>query len=162
MLGIFLLFSYISYAVFVDHNPEYPWYPKQILGVQLDESHVAGIFGFPYSREWQAIGKWFAELPNEDTILVMNEKLDIPTFYLPPNVHFKYISEEAPGKIKTGPGVYILIIQNPWIHMNTLWGWSLDEWHRKLTPLHEFVNKDGKLVASLYFLTQEQVNANFH
>jgi hypothetical protein len=46
--------------------------------------------------------------------------------------------------------------------MNRLWGWSLDEWHEKLVPLHDFVNEEGKIVASVYFLTQEQIDAEFH
>lgn len=161
-LGVLLLFAYISYEVMVDHSPEYPWYPKQLLGMNLDESHVAGIFGFPYSRNWREIGQWFETLPKQDTIVVLNEKLDFPTFYLPSNIRYKYITEESPGKIKTAQGIYILLVQNSWIRMNTLWGWSVDEWHRKLTPLHDFINQDGRIVASVYFLTPEQIDANFH
>src|SRR5262249_29766023 len=42
ILAIFLLFSYLSYAIFIDHNPEYPWYPKRVLGMELKGGPLAG------------------------------------------------------------------------------------------------------------------------
>jgi hypothetical protein len=162
VLIIFLVFSYISYAIFIDHDPEYPWYPKSILGMELRGGYLAGTFGFPYSREWRDIARWFDRLPDQDVILVTNEKLEIGTFYLPSKVRYEYISREFPGQVQTGHGLYFLVIQRPQNWMNQLWGWPLDEWHEKLVPLHDFVNEEGKIVASVYFLTREQIDAEFH
>lgn len=162
VLAIFLIFSYISYSIFIDHDPEYPWYPKRVLGMELDGGSLAGTFGFPYSREWRDIAQWFDKLPNQDVILVTNEKLEIAKFYLPSRVHYKYVSREAPGRIQTPSGLYFLVIQGPQSWMDQLWGWPLDDWHEKLVPLHDFVNEEGRTVASVYFLTQEQIDTEFH
>jgi hypothetical protein len=161
-LTIFFVFSYLSYAIFIDHAPEYPWYPKSILGMELRGGYLAGTFGFPYSREWRDIAKWFNRLPDRDVILVTNEKLEIATFYLPSKVRYEHISREFPRQVQTGYGLYFLIIQRPQNWMNQLWGWPLDEWHEKFVPLQDFVNEEGKIVASVYFLTQEQIDAEFH
>jgi 4-amino-4-deoxy-L-arabinose transferase-like glycosyltransferase len=165
VLAIFLIFSYISYSIFIDHDPEYPWYPKRVLGMELDGGFVAGTFGFPYSREWREIGKWFQNLPdNEEVILVTNEKRQIVTFYLPANVHnrHKYSLPEFPGEIRAPDGIYILIIQGPQNWLKHLWGLPLDVWHEKYVPLQDFVNEEGKIVASVYFLTPEQIETEFH
>jgi hypothetical protein len=45
--------------------------------------------------------------------------------------------------------------------MNELWGWSFDEWQERLVPQHEFLNEEGKIVASVYFLTIEQIETEF-
>jgi hypothetical protein len=162
VLLAFIFFSYLSYAIFIDHNPEYPWYPKSVLGMKLDGGYLAGTFGFPYSREWRDIARWFDRLPDQYVFLVTNENLEIPSFYLPSKVRYKYILSESPGQIHEANGLYFLVIQKPENWMNQLWGWPLDEWHKKFTPLHDFVNADGKIVASVFFLTQEQIDGEFH
>lgn len=165
VLAIFLLFSYVSYAIFIDHNPEYPWYPKQVLGMELRGGELAGTFGFPYSREWREIGRWFESLPDQgDVIVVTNEKRQFVSFYLPANVgnRYRYSLPEFSQEIRAPHGLYILIIQQPQSWMSQLWGWSLDVWREKFVPLHDFVNEDGELVASVYFLTQEQIDTEFH
>jgi hypothetical protein len=164
-LAIFLIFSYLSYAIFIDHDPEYPWYPKRVLGMELEGGHLAGTFGFPYSREWRDIGKWFQRLPNnENVILVTNEKGQFVTFYLPSRVRYRYRYSlpEFPGGIRAPDGLYILIIQRPQSWMNHLWGLPLDVWHEKFVSLHDFVNEEGTIVASVFFLTQEQIETEFH
>ena len=164
VLAIFLFFSYLSYEIFIDHDPEYPWYPKRVLGMQFEGGFVSGTFGFPYSREWRDIAKWFQELPNEDVIMVTNEKRQFATFYMPSKVHnrYKYSLPEFPGEIRAPHGLYILIIQGPQSWTYHLWGLSLDAWHEKFVPLHDFVNEEGKIVASVYFLTPEQIETEFH
>ena len=164
VLAMFLFFSYISYSIFIDHNPEFPWYPKRVLGMNFNGGFVAGTFGFPYSREWREIGKWFQSLPdNEKPILVTNEKRQIARFYLPPKVRnrYKYSLPHFPGEISAPRGIYVLIVHGPQNWMHHLWGWTLDEWHEKFIPLQDFVNDDGKIVASVYFLSQEQIESEF-
>ena len=165
VLAIFLFFSYLSYEVFIDHHPEYPWSTKSILGVEYKGGLVSGTFGFPYSREWRDIGKWFANLPtDEDVIVVTNEKRQFVSFYLPQAVgnRFRYSLPEFSDEIRAPHGLYILIVQKPQSWLYQLWGLHLDEWHAKFTPLKDFFNQDGEVVASVYFLTQGQIEAEFH
>ena len=162
VLTVFLIFSYLSYMVFIDHNPEYPWVPKSIPGMELDGGYLTGTFGFPYSRDWREVAKWFDQLPGEDVTLATNEKLQIARFYLPSKVHYRYDVSDFPKQVHADNGLYVLLIAEPQSWMNKLWGWRLDEWHDKFVPLHEFVNEEGNVVASVYFLTQEQIDTEFH
>jgi hypothetical protein len=57
--------------------------------------------------------------------------------------------------------MYILIVHGPQNWLNHLWGWPLDAWHEKFVPLRDFVNEEGRVVASVYFLTQEQIETEF-
>jgi hypothetical protein len=164
VLALFLAFSYLSYAVYIDHNPEYPWYPKRVLGMEFDGGFVSGTFGFPYLREWREIKSWFDSLPDqEDVVVVTNEKKQFVSFYLPEvGNRFKYTLNDFPGEIRAPHGLYILIIQGPQSWTYQLWGLSLDGWHEKFTPLKDFLNEDGRVVASVYYLTQEQINTEFN
>jgi hypothetical protein len=165
VLSIFLIFSYLSYELFIDHDPEYPWSPKRVLGMQLDGGFLTGTFGFPYSREWRDIGEWFDGLDNkEDVIVVTNEKRQFVSFYLPSQVgnRFRYSLPEFSDEIRAPHGLYLLIVQRPQSWMYQLWGLHLDEWHEKFVPLHDFVNAEGEVIASVYYLTQQQIEAEFH
>ena len=164
VLAIFLIFSYISYEIFIDHDPEYPWSPKRVLGMELEGGFVAGTFGFPYSREWRDIGQWFENLQtDEDVIVVTNEKRQFVAFYLPSEVgnRFRYSLPEFSEEIRAPHGLYILLIQRPQSWMYQLWGLNLEEWRERFVPLHEFVNEEGEIVGSVYYLTQEQIDAEF-
>jgi hypothetical protein len=161
VLTTFLMFSYISYARYIDHDPEYPWYPKHVLGMEFRGGYPNPTFGFPYSRRWRDIAGWFAALPDRDVILATNERLVIANFYLPSKVHFKYILSEPPRRIRAPNGLYVLVIRGPQTWMDQLWGLPLDAWREKLIPLHDFLNEEGEVVASVYFLTQEQFEAEF-
>ena len=130
--------------------------------MELDGGYLTGTFGFPYSRDWREVAKWFDQLPDEDVTLATNEKLQIARFYLPSKVHYRYGVSEFPKQVHTDNGLYVLLIAEPQSWMNKLWGWRLDEWHEKFVPLHEFVNEEGNVVASVYFLTQEQIDTEFH
>lgn len=165
VLGIFLLFSYISYQIFIDHNPEYPWHPKRVLGMKFDGGFVSGTFGFPYSREWREIGKWFEELPgNKDVMLVTNEKVQFVSFYMPSRVRNrnKYVTDKVPEEVDAPDGLYILMVQAPQSWTRQIWELNIEQWRENFTPMHEFVNDDGEVVGSIYFLTLEQIQTEFH
>lgn len=171
VLAVILIFSYLSYEIYIDHDPEYPWSPKRILGMEIDggssSNDTLSTFGFPYSRQWRNIGKWFDNLQTDkdnSVVVVTNEKGRITEFYLPPKVsnQFKYSSRELPGDIRAPHGLYILIVERPQSSMNQLWGLPLNEWHEKFVPLRDFMNEEGQMVASVYFLTQKQIEAEFH
>jgi hypothetical protein len=38
----------------------------------------------------------------------------------------------------------------------------LSGWREKFVPLHDFVNEKGQVVATVYYLTLEDIQANFH
>jgi 4-amino-4-deoxy-L-arabinose transferase-like glycosyltransferase len=164
VLAVFLIFSFFSYEVFIDHDPEYPWQPKRVLGLQFDGGFVAGTFGFPYAREWRDIGRWFQELPEDkEVMLVTNEKRQFVSFYLPSKVRnrMKYNTGDFPGDVHAPDGMYVLIVQGPQSWTYELWGLSLPSWPERFVPLHDFRNQEGKIVASVYFLTQEQIETEF-
>jgi 4-amino-4-deoxy-L-arabinose transferase-like glycosyltransferase len=164
VLAVFMVLSYTSYSIFIDQEPEYPWYPKRVLGMQLEGGRLTGTFGFPYLREWRQIGEWFQELPQGETpVVVTNEKFQFVTFYLPSNVRnmYKYSKKGVPEEIQAPDGLYILIIPRAQSWMDQLWGLSLDGWHEKFVPRKDFTNEEGKVVASVYFLTQEQIQNEF-
>jgi 4-amino-4-deoxy-L-arabinose transferase-like glycosyltransferase len=164
VLAVLLIFSYIGYSIFVDHDPEYPWYPKRVLGMEFEGGFLAGTFGFPYAREWREIGGWFQSLPDgEPVTLVTNEKRQIASFYLPSNVRNrqKYSLPEFPGDVDAPHGIYVLIVHGPQNWVQHLWGLPLQAWHEKFVPLQDFANEEGKVVASVYFLSPEQIEAEF-
>jgi hypothetical protein len=163
ILAIFLIFSYLSYELFIDHTPEYPWNSKRVLGMEIEGGFVSGTFGFPYAREWREIGRWFQELPNAEVMLVTNEKRQFTSFYLPSKVRnrIKYSTSEFPGDVDAPQGLYILIVHEPQSWTYQFWGLTLEGWREKFVPLQDFVNDEGKVVASVYFLTQEQLRTEF-
>jgi 4-amino-4-deoxy-L-arabinose transferase-like glycosyltransferase len=163
VLGVFLIFSYISYEIFIDRSPEYPWYPKPVLGMQFDGGFVSGTFGFPYSREWREIGRWFEELPEQEVLLVTNEKRQFVEFYLPPKVRnrLRYVTDNVPKNVRAPDGLYILMVRAPQSWTYQLWGLNLDQWRETFVPVHEFVNDEGEVVASVYFLRPDQIEMEF-
>jgi hypothetical protein len=169
VLAVVLIFSYISYEIYVDHNPEYPWSSKRVLGMEMagyfSSLDTFAAFGFPYSREWRDIGRWFEDLRTDnDVVLVTNEKSEIADFYLPSKVkdRIKYSSRTFPGDVRAPHGLYILIVQKPQSSRYRLWGVDLDKWHEKFVSLHDFTNEEGEIVASVYFLTSQQIESEFH
>jgi hypothetical protein len=163
-LAVFMVLFYISYEIFIDQDPEYPWYPKRVLGMQLHGGRLTGTFGFPYLRDWREIGEWFEGLPqDEQAVMVTNEKSQFVTFYLPANVRniIKYSRRSVPEEINAPDGIYVLIVEGSQSWLDRLWGLTLSDWHTKFVPLQDFVNDQGKVVASIYFLTPEQIEREF-
>jgi hypothetical protein len=70
VLSVF--FFYQSYVLFVDHNPEYPWHTKRILGKKIgdfdkkEEKYLRNNkIGFPLRREWKKIEQVMAKYERE-------------------------------------------------------------------------------------------------
>jgi hypothetical protein len=162
VLVVFLILGYVSYAVLIDHRPEYPWYSKRVLGMQLQPGELVGTFGFPYTRDWTDIAAWFSTLPAHDPTVMTNEKTRVASFYLPAGAQFVYRLSKPVGKFDASRGVYVLIVAGPQSGIDKVWGWTLDKWRQRLIPLREFRGRDGEVVASVYYLTQDQIEANFH
>jgi hypothetical protein len=160
-LVAFLIFGYLSYAVLIDHHPEYPWYPKHVLGIQLQGGELVGTFGFPYARDWRGIAAWFEALPRRQVTVVTNDNQVIAGFYLPSKAELNYRYLRSPGHVNEPRGLYFLVVQGPQSWRDQLWGWSLDEWGQQLTPVREFRGADGQVLASIFYLTQGQLDTLF-
>ncbi len=156
VLAMLLVNLFASYSLFVDHAPEYPWQPKSVLGTNMPGGGPMNTFGFPYNRDWRAIGAWFAALPSQNKIVVTNEKPVIAAFYLPSSMHYQYEWSETPDQLPNSRGLYFLVVEYPQSWQNQLWGWSVPQWRDKLTPTQSFYNPQGQPVAWVYFLTKEQ------
>jgi hypothetical protein len=161
VLSVLVGFGYVSYQILVDHDPEYPWYPKRVLTMDLAGGPLTGTFGFPYSRQWRAIADWVDGLPSQDKVVATNEKAEIARYYLPSNVQVRYISGKLPQIGRMPRGIYYLLVPGSQSWQSRLWGWSVERWHEELVPVHEFSNAEGRVVASLYYLTPDQIDAYF-
>ncbi len=86
-LGIFLTVLFLtaqSYAVFVDHEREYPWENEKFLIWTFrkpDENFHLSLFGFPYYRNWDGIRNFVKSKP-EIVAYYSNERKQIASFYL--------------------------------------------------------------------------------
>jgi len=86
--SIFLLYTaFINYYVFVDKNPEYPWYHKKVHGIQLKKidrnawKKLDGVFGFNHQRPWKDFAKMY-EAGCLKGKYNSNEKNSVTSFYL--------------------------------------------------------------------------------
>ena len=156
VLALLLVNTLASYLLFIDHSPEYPWWPKTVLGTTLPGGHPMNIFGFPYDRDWPEVGQWFAPISEHGKVVVTNEKPLIASFYLPDTIRYAYISSNAPDPLPNAGGLYFVVVDHPQSGMQRLWGWTTSEWRDRLTPTQTFVNAQGQPVAWIYFLTDEQ------
>ena len=153
--------AWASFAVLIDPQPEYPWSPKRVLWWQADGGYLQGTFGFPYNRQWRAIGQWFETAAGEAPIVVTNEKLVITTFYLPPDSTIHYRSRVQPESLAPGDQVYVLVVERPQSWVDGLWGWPLAHWSEEFTAVEQFSRTDGGLQASVYRLTADQIAEYF-
>jgi uncharacterized membrane protein len=156
VLTVLLLNVYASYMLFVDHTPEYPWWPKTVLGTTLPGGHPMNIFGFPYNRAWRAVENWFAPLSGENKVVVTNEKPVIASFYLPSSIRYDFRWSRSPERLPKAKGLYFVVVDHPQSGMDQLWGWTAAEWRANLTPIQTFSDGQERPVAWIYFLTEEQ------
>lgn len=152
LLVIYLGLGYMTYDLLDNHNPEYPWQSKNVLGMVVPGGNLVGTFGMPYNRDWHEIGAWFRQLPAQEKVAVTNEKLQIAEFYLPSDVQFKYIWRNAPGERPQANQIYFLVVDRPQSWINQVWGLTPEQWRQKFTPIRTFADAQGQPVAWLYFL----------
>jgi len=79
--------SLFNWQVFVNKNPEYPWFQKILFGQNMYVTpheyynKVEGVFGFNYQRHWRDVGKLF-----DNGCLIgsynSNEKDSVTQFYI--------------------------------------------------------------------------------
>ncbi len=151
-LVVVLLAAYGSFAVLIDHHPEYPWQPKRVLGVEMSGGNLTGTFGFPYARGWRQIGAWFDSLGEQPVTVVTNEKPEIAGFYLPPIDPIRYSSLDAPEAPPQEVAVYVLQVEGPQSWFDRLWGWPLKRWITEIAPIKVFVDDQGQPTAWVWLL----------
>lgn len=72
-----------TWQMFIDHDPEHPWYHKRVAGVVLPNlvtRQVEGVFGFPYDRGLGEVGRLF-ERGELDGTFNSNERDVMADFY---------------------------------------------------------------------------------
>ncbi len=159
--GCVVLFAFlftITNVILVDHNPEYPWQSKTFLNMTFPGGDIQGAFGFPYRRPWSEIAGWFAQTNRLGADYTTNEKLSITSFYMPQNMQYKEIDQDYYDQMGEQSGIYIVMVENPQSRVQTLWGLTVNEVNQKVRPEIEFFDEDGKLQATIYYLTKEQIN----
>ncbi len=136
-LGVFY------YVVFIDTNPEYPWFEKDIFGRVLYSvgrvryKKVDGVFGFNSNRHWKDIRTLY-----DKGCLVgpynSNEKNSITRFYL----GFDQTYPDNPDFIFSGDTFFIVEAPQSWYYTN------IDRYN-KIVPypvIHIIYNKDLPVV----------------
>lgn len=99
-----------SFVLFIDHNPEYPYFEKKLfrntLSMPSKKYHLS-VFGFPYNRRLDEVGKYISEIKNISEIS-SNENSKIVRFYIKPTYlepkaqHFRaYIYVYSPQSLLT-------------------------------------------------------------
>lgn len=161
LILVLLVGGVLSYSLVVDHNPEYPWSSKRTLLWHAEGGFLEGTFGFPYQRDWRALATWFGGLADGEVLVVTNEKPEIASFYLPEQALVHYRTQNLPEWWNPTDGLYVLVVERPQSWLDELWGWKLDEWGENLSPAQVFHGPDGRLLASIYFLTEAQLQSMF-
>ena len=86
---LFLAFlTFQSYMIFVDNEPEYPWFDKEILSVgdlrliapTYNENEIL-TFGFPHFRDWKSVAEIVNNDP-DDCTYITNEGIEISRIYM--------------------------------------------------------------------------------
>jgi hypothetical protein len=139
--GIFILFLFLylqSYAVFVDHNREYPWEEEDFLIWRFPKPtpifHLS-MFGFPYYRNWEGISDAVMG-SNNNGYYSTNERKSIVRFYVP----LKKSTDNA--------GHFIHVI-NPQSFTNQIQQEKALYWSERYPPVFTF-SKSGKDLVRVY------------
>jgi hypothetical protein len=140
-VGLFAFLFAISHFVFIDHTSEYPWEAKRILSAKVERpanEYKLWVFGFPYYRHWEEIGK-FVTSTQYGGFYLTNEKQTIAERFVPG----RYNPDKA--------GVYIHI-HHPQSLTDTLNGnEKVVYWTGHHSPARIFTN-GPRVVAEVYFM----------
>ena len=154
------LFS-ISHFIYVDHNPEYPWRPKNISRLRFDGGYMEGIFGFPYFRDWREISGLILENYDPDIALITNEKSSLVRFYFPSSRSILSIHQKNLADTDIEKGLIVLWVENPQSWVFKILGMRHENWRNHFQPEIEFRDSKGRLNTSLYYLTSEELEPMF-
>ena len=136
-VGVLILFIFLSlqgYTIFVDHNKEYPWQEKKFLFFTLNKPtpifHLS-MFGFPYNREWQEIGKILGE--NKDDFFSTNERVSLTRYY---------IANQKDGE----KARFFVFIENPQTFTNEITNQRTKSWAGSNKPIKEIISRSGNKI----------------
>jgi len=143
---IMFLFLFLqSYAIFVDHEREYPWQTERFLAWDLPSLNPVfklSLFGFPYYRNWEDISDFIVK-DGRSVFYATNEKQSIPRYYLPDNY-------DNNGYLA---GYYIRI-KDPQSGTNPVLNERCSRWIEKNDPIKIFYSED-KVLAEIYFVPED-------
>ncbi len=158
-VGLFGFVFGISHFILVDHTPEYPWQPRVVLGMTFPGGDLAGTFGFPYSRNWRAIARHITQNYDSDILLATNEKGSLTTFYFPEDRPFLPVHEKYSPELAIEKGLLVLWVESPQSWIDKILGLRQPQWQANFAPAHEFRDPNGRLNATLYFLSRQEIEA---
>jgi 4-amino-4-deoxy-L-arabinose transferase-like glycosyltransferase len=139
--GLFSSFA-ASHYLFVDHDPEFPWNNKKILGVALEGKEFAGIMGFPYRRDWRAIAEVLGNLPDRETSrFVSNEGSTVTQFYLQDTM-----AELSRNEIRVPSAVYLIAIKGARTWRTSILGRPLDYWRSRQDLTQVSINDQAEII----------------
>lgn len=144
-----IVFSFIflqSYAIYVDNTYEYPYEEEKFLTFTFNKPtpifHLS-IFGFPYFRNWEDIGKFIKEYPTEVTHYSTNERKSISRYH----IDFEKDTSDA--------GFYVHI-RNPQSFDDKLTNEKVIYWSEKYAPVYKFT-KDGRDLVNIYLMEEGEL-----
>lgn len=135
---IIIFLSIVSHLIFVDHTPEYPWEQRRILSWTIgapDGEYRVWAFGFPYNRQWDAIGEYITSTENNG-YYATNENKSISGYYVP------YI-------FNINQSGYYIHIYHPQSFRDKLADDKIRYWTKNYSAVKTFNNK-GRIVAEIY------------
>jgi hypothetical protein len=156
---VFLFMGCLTYQIFIQHPPEYPWQTKTFLIWKLQPQAYEGMMGFPYSRHWREIGEFLDNRQGETSAwYISNEKAAIAGFYLPANIQFYDIESKNPPEILSGENIYAIVVENPQSWLTEFLGQPTDEWKSGHTPIKSLIGAHGELLAEIYAIDQVELD----
>lgn len=146
--SIFSIFMFIflqSNAIFVDNSKEYPWEYEQFFVWTLFKptpSYHLSMFGFPYFRNWEEIGKYVTTQPNQGSQIYYstNERDSMARYYIP--------LEKSTSK----PGYrYYVFINNAQSFTDKITNEYTLNWVSTHEPVNTFID-NGRETARIYLI----------
>jgi 4-amino-4-deoxy-L-arabinose transferase-like glycosyltransferase len=130
--------SAVSHLIFIDHTPEYPWEQRRILYWTIgapDEKYRVWAFGFPYNRQWEAIGEYITSNENNE-YYATNENKSLAGNYIP-----------IPFDVNRSG--YYIHIYHPQSFRDRLVDDKIRYWTKNYPPVKTYLT-EGKTVAEIY------------
>jgi 4-amino-4-deoxy-L-arabinose transferase-like glycosyltransferase len=135
---VVLFFAIVGHFLFVDHTPEYPRTARRILfwtSVEPTKDRRVWLYGFPYNRDWTAIGEYVTAHASRG-YFATNEDKDIAGFYVP----YTFDADQA--------GYYINIYK-PQSFRDQLANDKIRYWMKNYKPVKVF-QRQGLNIAEIY------------
>lgn len=146
-IGAVLLFTFItlqSYAIFVDHNHEYPWEDEKFFVWTLAKPSAVyhlSLFGFPYYRHWDEI-RAFVESRPDVQFYSCNERASIARYFVPLTK-------------KSSDSLFYVHINRPQSFLDNLVDERVKDWVRVFEPDIAFYDNKGVLQSEVFVVPRE-------